>query len=599
MGEEACVGLPNLRRFDSFPVHLAYSHMTYDVSLTWKIFFRMPGARKLSPGESTSIFLVRTGKSLLRDVGGTVKAGFFPLVLEPAGSFFSKVAKAARAADINLKKVNFEATTAVFGAENDVPIVGMYTLHLYERHLCVSIETSFSLANLNRLSGGVSLASNSPILAFSVRLADVVGAELGVTVKATVPKIYPCLKIVADKASEPVQLSRLVELLTRHTAPSQTVIEDVYAKNRDHQVDGTLVLLDRQGVVCYAPPTAHSDEKASCDRRFLSCSALLEVGAAIQRLSLETDQSELLQAAEPLLKDPKLAIPNSVSASRAWRVLMNEFSLISPPGVIASTAPSTFPALPSTSSPTTILCIAAATIELSAVHNFLQQKFGPPEIVPVQHRSDYALSFKDTVKNATWYVVPLSFQGQVEAAVETKHLCGLLRPDLLFMVGMCMSMPKKGFQPGTVVIPNEVMVFDHERLTPEGVQHRPHGDRVDNGLFKLARLVAVSQKFEYTVVADKGLASATSKVEDPTAELISFIESAFPDAAVFDMEGWGFYRGSSGQQCLWIKAVADAGELQGHDAASQDTKKLTQSQVTENAIDFAAKLVDNFLKLPV
>jgi nucleoside phosphorylase len=575
--------------------------MSYDVRLTWKFFLQIPGSRELAAGDSTQIFSVRTGKSLLRDVGGTVQTDFFPLVLEPIGPFFSKIAKAAKLAAIALQKTGFETTTGVFGGREELPLRGNYALRSYGEELCVSIEVSpIRMESLNDLSAAVSPPTSAPLRSFAARLAEVVGAELGVSgLRAAGLKLYPCVRIVAQPEAVSVPLARLVELLTRHTAPSLGVIEDVYAKNRDHQVDGTLVLLDRQGVICYASPTAHADERANCDRRFVSCSALLELAAAIQRLGLRRDGSALMRAARQFLADPKRAIPNSTSASRAWSVFVEEFNLSPAPYLNASNARVSAVAGSAVSVPgATVLCIAAATIELSAVHGFLERRFGSPKIVEVLRGSDFALQFRDSSRGATWYVVPLSFQGQVEAAVETKHLCGLLRPDLLLMVGMCMSMPKKSLQSGTVVIPNEVMVFDHERLTAEGVQHRPHGDRVDNGLFKLARLVAATQTFDYKVVADKGLASATSKVEDPDAELISFIEGAFPDAAAFDMEGWGFYRASSGQQCLWIKAVADAGEPQGNDAASQSTKRLTQYQVTENAIDFATRLVDNFLGLP-
>jgi hypothetical protein len=344
--------------------------MNYEVKLTWKFFLRILGARELASGDSTQIFRVRTGKSLLRDVGGTPQTGFFPWVLEPSGPFFSKVVKTAKLASITPQKTWFETTTAVFGGGQQLPFSGTYALRLYDDELCVSLDTSsFLLESLHELSAAVNLPVSAPIRAFAARIAEVVRIELGGSgVGSAELKVYPCLRVVAQPGAEPIQLARLTELLTRHALPSQGVIEEVYAKNRDHQVDGTLVLLDRQGLICYAPPTAHTDERASCDRRFISCSALLELAAAIQRLGLQHSKSALLCAADELVANPKRAIPNSTSASRAWRLLVDEFSLGPAAVQKASRSPISTPITAAhRAAGNTILCIAAATIELSAV----------------------------------------------------------------------------------------------------------------------------------------------------------------------------------------------------------------------------------------
>ena len=72
-------------------------------------------------------------------------------------------------------------------------------------------------------------------------------------------------------------------------------------------------------------------------------------------------------------------------------------------------------------------------------------------------------------------------------------------------------------------------------------------------------------------------------------------QSAFPDAAAFDMEGWGFYRAGDGRQCLWIKAVADAGEAQDASHSGREEKRTTQSNATNQATDFAVQLVREFI----
>lgn len=594
----ACSGLPDLRRFESSPAHLYSAHMPYHVTVGWKIFWRLPPAcHAPAPTTKTKSFEARTGKSVLRDVGGSIQAEFFPTVLEPTGPFFSKVSRAARDASIALEKTRF--TAAGVDEHAGLTFAGTFAIHVYGNQLCVPVELdSISIAEVERLIALSDFSKHPNLKSFVVRIADVVGRELCADnlPNAADPKVYPCTKIVADARDQPVSLGFLTELLTRHTSPNLDVVEEVYSKNRKHQVDGTQVLLDRQGLVAYAPPTAHADERASCDRRYRSCSALIELAAAGQRLLSEREQSELLPALATLTLDPKSSIPNSVSASRAWQLLVSEFNLDAARQYGQAPVPTASDKQSLKDTPTRVLCIVAATVELDAVQEYLKGKFGPEKTVRLDRGADYYLRYVDTSQGVTWCVVPLSFQGQVEAASDTRYLCTLLEPTLLLMVGMCMSM-KSSVAPGTVVIPNEVMVFDHERLTAQGTQVRPHGDRVDNGLFKLARIFASTNKFSFRVVTDKGLASAMSKVENPTAELVTFIQKSFPDAAAFDMEGWGFYRAGAGQQCLWIKAVADRGEAQGAESAGQDAKRDVQSTVTEHAIEFAVKLVDGYLRV--
>lgn len=101
---------------------------------------------------------------------------------------------------------------------------------------------------------------------------------------------------------------------------------------------------------------------------------------------------------------------------------------------------------------------------------------------------------------------------------------------------------------------------------------------------------------EFRVVVDKALVSASIKIEDTNSALVKQIENSFPDAVAFDMEGWGFYRAGEGQHCLWVKAIADSGESQSQSASGQAEKRRIQSSVTDNATNFAIRLVRNFVK---
>jgi len=244
-----------------------------------------------------------------------------------------------------------------------------------------------------------------------------------------------------------------------------------------------------------------------------------------------------------------------------------------------------------------VLCVVAAAVEFAAVQAHLEKFFGTGKIVHLDDaRTEYAVRFADPEVGTVWHLAGLSFQGEVDAAVGAGKLTNMLQPTVILMVGMCMGMPKRQLPVGTVVVPNEVISFDHQRLTTSGTQYRPHGHRVDNGLFRLARVISSNSDLGYRVVADKGLASATIKIEDVQSDLVLRIESSFPDAAAFDMEGWGFYRGVDGRQCLWIKAVADSGERQSALVGAREDKHNTQAKATHHATDFAVRLVREFVR---
>ena len=238
-----------------------------------------------------------------------------------------------------------------------------------------------------------------------------------------------------------------------------------------------------------------------------------------------------------------------------------------------------------------VLCVAAAQVEFEMARRRLETEFGEEKIVYIDdRRTKYALKFTDSSTATDWFLAGLTFQGEVEAAQAVGNMRHLLKPDIIVMVGMCMGMPSRQFPVGTVIVPNEVFGFDHRRLTNSGEQFRLHSASADTGLYQIARIMSGRQQ-EYKVISDKGLASSSVKIESTDNSLIAHIETAFPDAAAFDMEGFGFYRALEGAHCLWVKGVADSGESQQSSSAGRDQKQATQSDATGNAVDFMLKVV--------
>lgn len=591
------------------------------VTVAWKVFARLTDFKVgISAGQENSFFRVKTGKSILREMGGIVAPSFYPLVLEPKGPFFSKLAVAAKSSNVRAKKnsLTFEFKLPL----SNLAVSTCFNIHLFHQFLCLSLTTSsINVAgDLCTLKSLRDIQFVDKFQNFINELLWIVADGLSAQIEDGITrKVFPDIQLTSLLPEEDLSPALLTELLTRHASPARNVVDELFEKNRAHQTDGTLALLDRQGIVCYVSSTSQPDEKQSNDRRFRSCSAMSELAAAAQRLlSDDATPQKFFSEAEGLILTPRNTIQNSTSAFKAWLLLQEEFGL-KPETFSAARkrhavnqvgdenrAPAKSVLIKDTPSvqegEQSVLCVVAASTELASVIEALDATFGESQIHVFDDGDDYALKYYDKVGRCWWYVVSMSFQGETEAAVSVKHLCLTLKPRLALMLGMCMGMPEKGLPTGSVVIPNEVHVFDHQRRTIEGTQYRPHGDRVDNGLFKLAKLLSVQKNgFDFLVVADKALASATTKIEDSSADLIKFIEKSFPDASAYDMEGWGFYRGAAGLDCVWIKAVADNGEAQASNFSVQEAKRTVQKNVTSNAVAFGTLLVQRYFhaRIPV
>lgn len=243
-----------------------------------------------------------------------------------------------------------------------------------------------------------------------------------------------------------------------------------------------------------------------------------------------------------------------------------------------------------------VLCLAAASSESMEIKEYFENKFGKGELIKVKEMEDFVIKYVDPETSAIWHLAGLSFQGQTEAAVMTGKLFSALKPTITMMVGMCMGMPSRGYPVGTVIVPNEIFSFDHVRIT-KNVQYRPHGQKVSNSIYKLAKLVGQDKELSYKVISDKGLASANSKIENAQAKLIQHIEKNFSDAVAYDMEGWGFFSALDAKRCIWIKGVSDSGESQIHNYEGQLNKKSIQGSATNNAISFAVAVVRAYSKV--
>lgn len=410
-------------------------------------------------------------------------------------------------------------------------------------------------------------AMEAPITGLEVRL-ERVPQELG------------SLAFVPEHVFEILDLNNPSDMMASRI---RSVINEGYFKSYVDDLQAGVMIDLRQLASPFAIPSRNPDLSYIKMLRFIQAgdrvAQLLECSPNdLVRIGNEPEWLAAVQGAIDDHRPISLATPSDSPPSSSFPLFkMTDKSPVSP--------------TPQAPSKTTVLCVAAAAVELEVARKRLAKEFGNEKMVHLdEDRKHVGLKFIDARTGVDWYLFGQAFQGAVEAGVLSSNLSHLLHPNVAFMVGMCMGLPGKGLSLGTVIVPNEVYGFDHQRHTNEGVQFRPHGGQTDNGLYAVAQLLSQRQT-AYKVMADKGLASASTKIENVSSELVGIIGESFPDVVAFDMEGYGFYRALKVTNCLWIKAVADNGEHQDDTREAREEKKKTQSDVAENAIDFALQVM--------
>lgn len=595
--------------------------MPYHINLGWKIVGSIANSATDYKRDQISLFNTCTGKGLLQDVGGNVVQSFFPVVLVPTPVFYNGIRPALQSGAISGKKFPLVAhIPSEFCAVVSRVSLNL-AIHVYDGQVCLSVRYSgIDVPDEVDFSGLQDIARHPALLVLAKRVMSIVlaatpdASEYGGDLKA-----YPCLHIEATAGTPDLSRESLASIVTRHPEVNAAITQSVFDKNDIHQVDSSTLLLDRQGIISFVPATAADATKRANKRRVRSCFAMLELAAIASRCLRAfkgSSRRDMIDELTPLLGDSKDAIPDSTTAQRAWQLISNEFGLsralagaakiLSDTNPILTTSQGSLEIMSKSNRSDTlgallmepnksVLCIAAAVTEFSAVRAYLKEQFGEEGIVRLNAGDEESLfEYKDPENGATWYLGGLAFQGETEAAAYAKSLQGRLKTSLVLMVGMCMGMPKHNVSVGTVIVPNEVFSFDHQRITSGGSQYRPHGREVVNGPHNIARLVSTDPDLKFKVRVDKGLASANSKVENVDSVLVDFIENSFPDAIAYDMEGWGFYRAGKSGRYLLIKAVADKGEHQNQDSDGQAAKQGIQSTVSVNAAAFAIRVARSY-----
>lgn len=408
-------------------------------------------------------------------------------------------------------------------------------------------------------------------------------------------KILPCLQIISSDTSPQISQESLAALTTGHPDVNSNVTMSLISRNQDHQIDKTALLCDKQGLVFYAPPGTSAPSVAGMPRRFRSATGMLELAVALQRLLKGAGEisPEEFQSIDRLVNESEIVFSDSVSGRKLWALLSSELKLPLYFNKISKKMQ-----ISKSKNGIKVLCVAAAPVELNSINKFLREQLGNGEIVKIGEGKNFdpCQHYFDAKSNVHWFLASQDAQGNTSATTDVGRLARKIEPDHVIMVGMCMGLPESNLTPGTVVVPDALFSLEHQRAVKSGTEFRPVGMQGNSGLQRLAKLIPTDD-FDFNVIFGKKLASASIKIEDPSSEIVDYLDEFAKDVVAFDMEGWGFYKGADDYSCLWIKAIADKGDPPAPSSEGREEKQIIQSDVTTNAIRFAFRLIQQVAEL--
>lgn len=297
--------------------------MSYQVELGWKIFSSLSPQAAEKTQRSSALFNIKGTSSFLRTLGGNPRAPYVPVTLEPTKNLHNALLQTKSALGIDGKQFTFTVLFDQLQQRLQVTV----GLRKYLSCVCASVKVqAFSVECLSDVFKLQNIKSHKRLFKFVSEILAITTSGVIHTKKLSAPpKVFPVVKIKSLGANADDTVHRLVEILTRHSIEELDIIGLVVRKNKIHQIDKTLVLIDRQGVLSYLPPGCSSHEIDGNLQRFKNASSLLEFAVAIKRdLKAGFISPELIVR---IVRDPKYFLPDSISAQKMWGVLMDELSI--------------------------------------------------------------------------------------------------------------------------------------------------------------------------------------------------------------------------------------------------------------------------------
>lgn len=309
-------------------------NVSYQIELGWKIFSNLSLQEVKKTDPSGPLFNVRGASSFIRTLGGNAHPPYVPKTIEPTKNFHQAL-RASRA-KLHIEEKRFPFT--IFFKKANRYLLVTINIRRYLSCICISVTVeSFCIDDLFEAIELQNLAVHQELFEFiSNILAIANSGEIKRILLSEIPKIVPTTRI-SCVGVEPADTPHcLAELLTHHTIDEKCIVDSIFSKNKSHQIDRTLVLIDKQGVLSYVPPNCSHNQVKGSLQRFHNASSLMEFASAIKRdlksiplLKKSIEKTSLIRSplTERVINDAKYFLSESISAQKMWELLTLELSM--------------------------------------------------------------------------------------------------------------------------------------------------------------------------------------------------------------------------------------------------------------------------------
>lgn len=553
--------------------------MKYCVRLDWLVITKLPHSNIYNSGDNKILFNPKSGRSFLRGIGGNICSQYSPIVLEPTALFHSSLRKFREELGFTGKRFPYVCNFSLPTISARVNI----NLHLFDSVLCVRVsinDLKVELENdvLFREIQDLDKHKNIATLVKKI-IAIILYGNRDVVPLGTMPKTYPAIRIIPFEMDNLNWKLQMVELVTRHEKLLESVASSVLDKNNAHQVDQSLMLLDKQGIVSYVPNFAPETAPGNL-QRYKNAVSMLEF-AAILKVQIESFQS-LNKREEHLITNPDEVIPDSVSSQNIWTLINKELKLL-------TTLQRSNKKMNDCSVKRKILLVTVTSVESKAV---IDNAF---QITQKKHKSY-------TIEDTSYQDLGIIGQSHCHMCISEMGSGGVggshsslnraiqhLNPDAVIMVGIAFGIDKKSQSIGEILVSSQLQLYSLQRISKDNsITLRGDKPHASTKILSWARNAMISWPVSNAKV-DVGLILSGEKLID-NSDYRDELKKLAPTALGGEMEGDGVYSVCLNEKKEWIliKAICDWA-----DGNKSRNKKSQQSLAANNAAEFVIHIINS------
>jgi len=568
--------------------------MRLRVQRLWKVLVRSSTGTGCA-NTPTNFYNEKGGKSFVRSLGGDFRLNSAPVVLSPTNLFHDALRSTRQQLDIQGDRFPYSFRSIQLQERGSVNV----SFHRHESVLCATVRlTPFEVERVVDWTDFQDLRADQVLWPLVRKALAIVVTGSRTAQLPHEPQILPAIHFESLGEDVPDWQSRLVSLVTGHVNVNDAIVKAVLEKNNVHQIDASLLLIDKQGIAAYVPSyLAGSAAKANLNR-FEHSASMLQL-AAISRLQLRAGL-HLTDALKSAILEPSRAITASISGRHIWSLFVHEFSL----DELSKNAVDLIPRLKpqqSTESPRTaqelasgsakgpyrVLLFTVSRAESQALKTALIDATGrEPKLKKIDGFSyqTYGL-FGDY---EIIHQISGMGSGGTEGSQESvgRSISAVL-PAAVIMIGIAFGVDSSKQPIGTILIAKQIQTYDLQRINADA-SITLRGDKATASPLLLNWVAHAEITLrENSPKIEKGLLLSGEKLIDNKDYRDSIVRQS-PESLGGEMEGAGLYVACQVAKVDWlmVKAVCDWA-----DGNKSTDKEQRQALAAKTAAEFIIHLL--------